>query len=174
SSNVSHFFGCPYRDIWRTGNNLYNSGGGGYVLSKMALEQFITKALNHSKCVKPEPRQTKNSKGSKSKKVSNRGEDLEIANCLKLIGILPEDTRDHENRSRIFQGALRSYLYPFSNHTQENAIRYYRLKHGASAVSERLISFHKVTPSEMYVFEFLLYHAKTALPGDRHLATVAI
>ncbi|CAG7816709.1 unnamed protein product, partial [Allacma fusca] len=25
SSNVSHFFGCPYRDIWRTGNNLYNS-----------------------------------------------------------------------------------------------------------------------------------------------------
>ena len=88
NTNRPWYFGCKIksREGLRRG---YMSGGAGYVLSKKALERFVTKGINDKtgKICRP------NRRGS---------EDVELAKCMENLNICPGDTRDAFGRGRFF------------------------------------------------------------------------
>lgn len=81
-SSLPHYLGfrmAPYIDVG------YNSGGAGYVLSRSAIVAFVERALtNKTLC------------GDGS------AEDLQLAYCLRNVGINPGDSRDPSGRHTFF------------------------------------------------------------------------
>ena len=77
----------------------YMSGGAGYVLSKKALEIFVTTGLNDKtgKICRPD------GKGS---------EDIELGKCMENLSICPGDTRDALGRGRFFPLVPEKHLNP--------------------------------------------------------------
>ena len=67
-------------------DNLYNSGGAGYTLSRGTLKRFVKDGLQNSRCA---PKRT------------TSYEDVMVAECLRLVlGISLADTRDDQGRER--------------------------------------------------------------------------
>ena len=88
----------------------YMSGGAGYVLSKKALEEFVTKGINDKTGKICE----QNSKGS---------EDIELGRCMENLGILPGDTRDAFGKGRFFPLAPEKHL---NSGLMDNQSKWYR------------------------------------------------
>jgi glycoprotein-N-acetylgalactosamine 3-beta-galactosyltransferase len=81
-ARVPHYLGFRMKPYIDDG---FNSGGAGYVLSRAALAAFVEKASNNQTICK-----------------GGWAEDLELAYCLKNIGILPGDTRDATGHNTFF------------------------------------------------------------------------
>ena len=77
----------------------YMSGGAGYVLSKKALEKFVTKGIKD----KTAKICRSNGKGS---------EDVELGKCMENLSISPGDTRDAFGKGRFFPLAPEKHLNP--------------------------------------------------------------
>ena len=109
SSNMSWYFGSMIKP--REGlHQGYMSGGAGYVLSKKALEEFVTKGIND----KTGKMCHQNSKGS---------EDIELGRCMENLGILPGDTRDAFGKGRFFPLAPEKHL---NSGLMDNQSKWYR------------------------------------------------
>ena len=109
SSNMSWYFGSMIKP--RKGlHQGYMSGGAGYVLSKKALEEFVTKGINDKTGKICE----QNSKGS---------EDIELGRCMENLGILPGDTRDAFGKGRFFPLAPEKHL---NSGLMDNQSKWYR------------------------------------------------
>lgn len=75
------YFGCEMK--YKKDDQLYMSGGAGYVLSKEALRRFIEEGLSNESLCKP----------------GNVGdEDVEMGRCLSNVGVRFGDTFDREGR----------------------------------------------------------------------------
>lgn len=123
--------------------NGYYSGGGGYVISKEALRRFGLKgATNESLCAK-----------------DSGAEDTEFGKCMQNLGVLTADSYDETGRSRfhafhpdfIKEGVYPDWYIQIDTHDA---------KKGYGAISEYPISFHYMTPKDMYQYEFYFYHLK--------------
>ena len=79
--DVPQMLGRRFRDY---GRNLFNSGGAGYALSRGALRAFV-KHKNDRAC---------------APQLQTPTEDVQIAKCLSLIGVVAEDTRDAQGKER--------------------------------------------------------------------------
>jgi glycoprotein-N-acetylgalactosamine 3-beta-galactosyltransferase len=122
----------------------YNAGGG-YVLSKKALEKFVTK-LMHDKdhC-----------------KIDNFGaEDLELGSCLKNFTLFA-DTRDELLQKRFFPVGVKEHL----NELAENVtywydqMMYYDAKYGGlECCSDTFVNAHYAFPKDLYVMDYLIYN----------------
>ena len=107
NSSEPIYFGHKFKPYVHQG---YMSGGAGYVLSKKALEEFVTKGIND----KTGKMCHQNSKGS---------EDIELGRCMENLGILPGDTRDAYGKGRFFPLAPEKHL---NSGLMDNQSKWYR------------------------------------------------
>lgn len=121
----------------------YMSGGAGYVLSKEALKRFIEVALpNESLC-----------------RQDNGGfEDLEMGKCLVNVNVTSIDSRDSNHRMKFFVMSPQHALFPRELCPKWYwEMAFYEPKEGLNCCSDYAISFHKISPQQLYLLEYLIY-----------------
>ncbi|XP_062541617.1 glycoprotein-N-acetylgalactosamine 3-beta-galactosyltransferase 1-like [Armigeres subalbatus] len=140
SSSNPIYFGCKFKVSVKQG---YMSGGAGYVLSKEALKRFVEKAIPNKSC----------------RQDSGGSEDVELGKCLELVNVLAGDTRDSLGRSRFFPMSPEKHLIP-NNDDWYLRYSYYNTDEGIEYCSDNAISFHYVSPNQMYVLDYLIYRLR--------------
>lgn len=142
-SNYSFYYGY----IATTTDRLYTSGGAGYVLSQDALLQFGKKILS-----KPEERNSCR---------KDEAEDVNIAYCLARVGIFAMNARDSQQRETFHPMTFEQhFLGKFTKWIEKNA--QFGQKKGEECCATYTISFHSLSPEEMRMMHFLLYHIRIA------------
>ncbi len=142
-SNISYYYGY----IAKTPNRFYASGGAGYVLSQEALLQFGEQIL-----IKPEKRQLCH---------KYEAEDINLAYCLARIGIFAMNARDNQQLETFHPMTFEQhFLGNFTKWIENNA--QFNQKKGEQCCSPLTISFHSLSPTEMRMMHFLLYHIQKA------------
>ncbi|XP_046555650.1 glycoprotein-N-acetylgalactosamine 3-beta-galactosyltransferase 1-like [Haliotis rubra] len=121
----------------------FNSGGGGYVLSKEALRRYGEKGHDPKLC-----------------RSDGGAEDVAFGRCMENLGVRTVNTTDALGRSRFhcfrpethLAGKYPKWFYKFDANGAA--------KKGIDSVSDYAISFHYVPPQNMYDLEFYIYHLR--------------
>ncbi|CAL1532600.1 unnamed protein product [Lymnaea stagnalis] len=134
------YFGQRFRPFLKQG---YASGGAGYVISKEALRRYGQKgSQNVSMCKK-----------------DSGYEDVEFGRCLQNLGVILKPSLDAQNRTRYHCFTPQSYLRAnFANFILEYDFENGR--GGVENISDYAISFHYISPTQMYDLEFFIYHLR--------------
>uniref|UniRef100_A0A914XBK4 Glycoprotein-N-acetylgalactosamine 3-beta-galactosyltransferase 1 n=1 Tax=Plectus sambesii TaxID=2011161 RepID=A0A914XBK4_9BILA len=139
SQEEPHFYGCEYR---HRVNVSFVSGGPGYIMSAWNLNKLI-KSFSMTQC----------SQGPRG------AEDVEIAKCLRLVGISPGDSRD-AHRFRFSPFKLMNTMFHENLHSQHWfwGLTAHKLEKGFECCSDEHISFHYIEPNEMRMLELSIYY----------------
>ena len=125
------------------------SGGAGYVLSKEALHRFVTQAITDKT-------------GLLCRTDDGGAEDVELGKCMESVNVEAGDSRDALGRGRFFpfmpehhiiRGNEPSDIWYWTN-------TFYPAEDGLGCCSDSAVTFHYVSPNEMYVMEYMLYHIR--------------
>ncbi|EYC32284.1 hypothetical protein Y032_0003g1495 [Ancylostoma ceylanicum] len=141
SSKDALHFGFKFRPYTKRG---YHSGGAGYILSREALRRFVNKAYSNDKICQV-------------KGISV--EDVAIGRCLERIGVRAGDTRDQEGLHRfspLSPDSMISGPYP----KWMLKMTYYNIPTSSWCCSRYAVSFHYVSPTLLYMMEYLIYRVK--------------
>jgi glycoprotein-N-acetylgalactosamine 3-beta-galactosyltransferase len=131
------YFGQHFAMFLKQG---YFSGGAGYILSKQALTRLAErpKGLCHD---------------------DDGYEDAEMGRCMELLGVRTGDSRDRLGRTRFHCFTPKMHIhggYPdwYYQYDQRGG------RKGIESISDYAISFHYVSPEDMYNLEFYVYHLR--------------
>ncbi|XP_071101417.1 glycoprotein-N-acetylgalactosamine 3-beta-galactosyltransferase 1-like isoform X2 [Haliotis cracherodii] len=115
----------------------YMSGGAGYAINNAALRHF---GQNSNLCVS-----------------DGWGEDIDFGRCMEAIGVQCYQTKDILGRNSFHGLGFDETMYWFDN-IKLHAVQVKEPIHiGPSCCSQLSVSFHYISPQQMYQFEFLLY-----------------
>lgn len=118
--------------------------GGGYILSKKALEKFVTVIMPNATACRQD------GEGS---------EDIELGKCLQH-SVLFADERDEKLEKRFFPAGIYSHVKKARDmeYWYDNS-QYYEVAQGSlSCCSDKPAAFHYIPPHEMYMLEYLIRH----------------
>ncbi|XP_070566064.1 glycoprotein-N-acetylgalactosamine 3-beta-galactosyltransferase 1-like [Ptychodera flava] len=136
-----------FGDRVKNPNNLnvtHADGGAGYVISKATLRKLVEVGLkNASLCSQRE----------------QGNEDVTMSRCLERLGVPHRDSRDDHGKHRFFRISVEMY-FDMSVPKYKRKIEYYPTVQGKDCCSENLVSMHKISPSKMYMFDYLLYKVR--------------
>lgn len=115
--------------------------GGGYILSKKALQKFATKIIQNSTVCKSE---------------ESGNEDWEMGRCLQHAAIFV-DERDEAMGKRFFPAGIKDHVKPEKDPTYwYDNTQYYEYPQGSlKCCSNTPAGFHYIPPHEMYLMEYL-------------------
>ncbi|XP_002155616.4 glycoprotein-N-acetylgalactosamine 3-beta-galactosyltransferase 1 [Hydra vulgaris] len=133
-----HYFGrhfVPYGG--------YNSGGAGYIFSKETLKRFNQILKNPHLC-----------------KLKSGAEDVEVGICLAAVNVYPGDTRDELGRETFHPFSPEHHLIPgyIDQGNWLHQYNKYKVITGPDCCSDHAIAFHYVSPNEMYILDYFIYH----------------
>ncbi|CAH8524800.1 unnamed protein product [Dicrocoelium dendriticum] len=123
----------------------YLSGGGGYVLSRAALIRIHDGLLNDTNCA-----------GDKH----GGAEDVRLGTCAAAVGVPVLDSLDASGLERFhpFTPAMMMDKKALDGTSWFASYNYHKVITGFECCSDYAVSFHYVSPSDMYVFHYFLYH----------------
>ncbi|KAL5960488.1 Glycoprotein-N-acetylgalactosamine 3-beta-galactosyltransferase 1, partial [Taenia solium] len=122
----------------------YASGGAGYVLSRAALK-LVAEAM------------LKEAPGCHKR---GGAEDVNLGACAESVGVKMVDSLDEYSREA-FHPFRPSAIFDRTYIDRVSWIHYYNyfpVKTGLDCCSDHSVSFHYVSPRDMYVLELLMYH----------------
>jgi glycoprotein-N-acetylgalactosamine 3-beta-galactosyltransferase len=131
-------------------NELYNTGGPGYTMNKVALKTLVIDGL---------PRMHINDRTSE--------EDVCVARILRSFGVFPYETRDEawgERYHHFMPGWLYEYRLTHQNWFTDYSSVKENFQEGLDHLAARSIAFHYAKGDEMHRLHALLYHM---CPGGR-------
>lgn len=139
------YYGKRFKPFTKQG---YMSGGAGYVLSREALRRFVEIGLK-----KPDV--------ACKARDDTGDEDAEMGKCLDALDVKAGDSLDEQKRSKFFPFPLEQHL----THKRDLKWWYWKFtmddeKPGFDCCSDFAISFHYITPNQMYLYDFLIYHLR--------------
>ena len=126
------------------GATVFNAGGPGYVLNRAALRK-LAGALDTQAC---------------NPRLKTFAEDVQVAKCLRSVGIVSEDTRDASGAERFHPFRPSTHLrYVPSSAARDWYGRYTRefaLLSGIAFASRSSVSFHYCTAENIRQFDWWL------------------
>ncbi|XP_032807556.2 glycoprotein-N-acetylgalactosamine 3-beta-galactosyltransferase 1-like [Petromyzon marinus] len=135
------FFGRKFKYFVKQG---YMSGGGGYAMSREAVRKFV-EAFETGKCTH-----------------ASTIEDVEVAKCLAKVGVVAGESLDMHRRET-FHGVFPEELLT-KKHDQKpfwyRDYSYHPLELGPRCCSDYSATFHYMSPTWMYTFEYFAYHLR--------------
>ncbi|XP_061080830.1 glycoprotein-N-acetylgalactosamine 3-beta-galactosyltransferase 1 [Conger conger] len=135
------YFGRRFRPFVPQG---YMSGGAGYVLSKEALRRFV-EGFRVGKCTH-----------------LSSVEDMALGKCMQTMGVEAADSRDEKKRETFHPFPPEKHLIKTLGRKQSWywGYSYYRSVEGPECCSDLAVSFHYISPNDMYVLEYFAYHLR--------------
>ncbi|KAL5112107.1 Glycoprotein-N-acetylgalactosamine 3-beta-galactosyltransferase 1 [Taenia crassiceps] len=122
----------------------YTSGGAGYVVSRAALK-LIVNGMNN------EVRGCRKGRGA---------EDVNLGACAEAVNVTLVDSLD-EHEQEVFHPFPPAYMIDkrlMEATSWVQSFNYFPIKTGFSCCSDHSVSFHYVSPTEMYTLDYLIYH----------------
>ncbi|XP_037779483.1 glycoprotein-N-acetylgalactosamine 3-beta-galactosyltransferase 1-like [Penaeus monodon] len=135
-TNDPIYFGLYYKNFGR-----YNAGGAGYVMGRESVRRFIEQALPNTAICQGQC----------------EGRDIPLGNCLQRVGVKFGDTRDHIGQGRFWQH------HPISIIKETKLVesyQHYPVLEWPNSSSDTVISFHRMTTSDLYLMEYFIYNIR--------------
>ena len=136
---TSLFFGHRYA------SQFSYMAGGGYIISRKALEKFVTKIMHDKNNCRIE---------------DDGPEDLELGRCFENQTIFV-DERDEKKEKRFFPVGIMEHFglkNENSSYWYDDMLFYESKYGGLECCSETIVNLHYISPMEMYMLDYLIYN----------------
>nr|XP_027235577.1 glycoprotein-N-acetylgalactosamine 3-beta-galactosyltransferase 1-like [Penaeus vannamei] len=117
----------------------YLTGGAGYVMSREALKLVVERGIEADRC-------------PSTHRGRRPAEDAAAARCMVAAGVRFGDSRDSLRRARFSQLSAAALLMG-----KDKKQHLYKPIKGVGCCSPTAVTFHKMTVSDLYLMDYLLY-----------------